>query len=436
MFLRVPQTRSSFQIFMLGDMRGVTCIDYVGRGASVSGFKPTGKHREKVLTAAAVRNVGEGFHADGGNLYLKVDPSGARRWIVRVNLHGKRRDFGLGPAALVSLSEAREQALQIRKQVRVGEDPLAAKKRAAALLSFKEAAETVHKLRLPSWRNGKHGKQWISTLEVHAFPVIGNKRIDTISSADVMAVLTPIWNTHNETARRVKQRIGTVLEWAIAQGWRTDDPTATVQQVLPKHDRSKVKHRKALPYQDVGKALAKVRASGASAATKLAFDLMVHTACRPGEVRGAVWSEFDLDTGVWVIPENRMKAKREHRIPLPPHCLKIMENAAALRLKDNDLVFPSVTGKPLSDATLSKLTRELNIAAVPHGFRSSFRDWAGETTNHAREVIEHALAHGIKDKAEAAYARGNLMEKRKKLMADWATFLAATVSADAAKTVT
>jgi len=248
------------------------------------------------------------------------------------------------------------------------------------------------------------------------YPAIGNKRLDTITSADVLRVLTPIWNSHPETARRIKQRIGTVLQWAMAQGWRVDNPAEVAQQVLPKHDRSKVEHRRALPYAQVGAALKAVDASGASPVTKLAFAFLAHTACRSGEVRGASWSEIDIAAANWTIPGTRMKAKKEHRVPLSSAALAILQRATEFRRADTDLVFPGATGKPLSDMTLSKLVKELGIDAVPHGFRSSFRDWAGEATNHPREVVEFALAHVIQDKAEAAYARGDLFEKRKRLM--------------------
>lgn len=389
------------------------------------GTKPTGRHQEKRLTALSIRNIKEpGFYGDGNGLYLKVDASGARRWVQRIVINGKRRDVGLGSASLVSLAEAREQALEQRKVARAGGDPLEAKKRSAAILTFKEAAKKVHDLSKPTWRNEKHGDQWINTLTTHAYPLIGTKAVSAISSADVLAVLSPIWNSHPETARRVKQRIGTVMKWAMAQGWRTDNPADAITKALPKHDRSKVVHRKALPYDQVADASQKVRNSDAGLATKLAFEFLVLTATRSGETRLAKWGEFDLGKAEWVIPASRMKAKKTHRVPLSDRCLAILEEAKALRSNDSDLVFPGTKAdKPLSDMTLSKLVRELGIDAVPHGFRSSFRDWAGESTNHPREVVEFALAHVIKDKAEAAYARSDLFTKRQTLMVDWAAFV-------------
>ncbi|MBD8678315.1 tyrosine-type recombinase/integrase [Sphingomonas sp. CFBP 13720] len=389
----------------------------------MSGIKPTGRHQEKRLTPAGARNLGPGFHADGQGLYLKVDASGARRWVQRIVIQGKRRDVGLGSAALVTLGEAREAALQQRKLARAGYDPLAAKQRSKAIPSFEEAARQVHAHNEGGWRNEKHRKQWLSTMEAYVFPHIGARKVGAVSSADILLALDPIWTRRSETARRVKQRIGTVLKWAIARGYRTDNPADVVQQALLKHDRSNVKRMTALHHSEVPKAIATVNASKAFTATKLAFSFLVHTACRSGEVRGALWSEIDIERLVWVVPAERMKAKKAHRVPLTPAVLRILERAKALRREDADLVFPSARGTTLSDMTLSKLMRELGIAAVPHGFRSSFRDWAGDETGHPREVIEFALAHGIKDKAEAAYARSDLFEKRRVLMSDWSDFL-------------
>ncbi|MBK2451615.1 tyrosine-type recombinase/integrase [Escherichia coli] len=387
--------------------------------------KAQGRHQEKRLSAAFVRNAKEpGFYSDGNGLYLKVDTNLSRRWVQRIVITGKRRDIELGSAALVSLAEAREAAFANRKAARAGQDPLAARRASESVLTFREAAERVHHLNKPTWRNEKHGRQWISTLETFAYPHFGSTRVSAVSGSDVLNALTPIWNTHPETARRVKQRIGTVMKWAMAQGWRLDNPADTISKALPRQDRSKIQHRKALPYEKVGAAIRTVQASDASPVTKLAFELLVLTAARSGEIREAVWSELDLERGEWVIPATQMKAKKPHRVPLSDRCIAILERARTLKQKERDLVFPgSKPRKPLSDMTFSKLMKELDIPAVPHGFRSSFRDWAGEQTSHPREVIEFALAHVIKDKAEAAYARSDLFEKRRLLMADWEQFL-------------
>jgi integrase len=390
----------------------------------MSGIKPTGQHREKRLSAATVRTSKEpGLHGDGNGLYLKVDPSGAKRWIQRLMIEGKRRDIGLGSASLISLADAREKALENRKLARAGGDPLAAKKRSKEVLTFKAAAEKVHELSKPTWRNDKHGDQWINTLTTYAFPSFGSKRIDTVTGADVHGALSAIWSTHPETARRVKQRIGTVFKWAMAQGWRTDNPAEVIGIALPKHDRSKVKHHAAVHYDQVAKAIATIKASGAGTVTKLVFEFLILTNTRSVESRGAKWSEIDLGKATWTIPGARMKGKKLHRVPLSARAIAILEEARPLR-RDDDLVFPGTKdGKPLSDMTLSKLMKELSIRAVPHGFRSSFRDWAGEATHHAHEVIEFAMAHIINNKAEAAYARSDLFEKRRTLMNDWAAYL-------------
>jgi len=391
----------------------------------MSGYKPAGSHREKRLSAAFVRTITQpGFYGDGHGLYLKVERTGAKRWVQRLVIDRRRRDIGLGSAALVGLAEAREKAIEQRKMAKRGEDPLAAKRRSAGILTFRETAEKVHDLAKPTWRNAKHGAQWLSTLETYVFPYIGSKRVDAIASADLLSALTPIWNSRPETARRVKQRIGMVLKWAMAQGWRTDNPAEAIAKALPRHDRSVVRHRQALPYAEVGGAIVKVRSSNANAVTKLAFEFLILTATRSGETRGARWGEFDLEKCIWTIPANRMKAKKPHRVPLSARVMAILEAAKRFRRDQCDLVFPSTaTGKALSDMTLSKLVKELAIPAVPHGFRSSFRDWAGEQTVHPREVIEFALAHLIKDKAEAAYARSDLFEKRRTLMAEWSNYV-------------
>ncbi len=221
----------------------------------MSGIKPIGRHQEKRLTAAAVRNLGPGFHGDGNCLFLKVEKSGARRWVLRVVINGKRSDIGLGSATLVSLSEAREKALEHRKLARAGEDPLAAKRRSKAIPSFEEAARQVHAHREGGWRNEKHRKQWLASFENHVFPYIGSKRIDRVDSADILHALDHIWTTKAETGRRIKQRIGTVLDWGIARGFRIDNPTAAVQQALSKSGRSSVKHMKALHYNEVSSAI-------------------------------------------------------------------------------------------------------------------------------------------------------------------------------------
>lgn len=397
-------------------------VDALGERALERSVK-NGRHPEKALSSVQVRKVTKpGKYFDGHGLYLKVDKSGARRWVQRIVIRGKRTEIGLGSASLVSLAEAREKALENRKQARSGGDPLQVRREQQAALTFEEAARKVYELHRPSWRNPKHAAQFISSLETYAFPRIGKTRVADVSSADVLAVLTPIWLEKAETARRVRQRIGTIMKWAVAQGWRLDNPADAIAQALPKQDL-KQKHRKSLPYEEVASCIDAVRSSKAGLATKLCFELLVLCATRSGEARLAKWSEIDLDAGEWTIPAERMKAKRDHRIPLSERAVEVLIQAYALR-EESDLVFPGTrAGKPLSDATLCKLVRELGYDVDIHGFRTSFKMWCQERTNIASEVSEAALAHTIRNKAEAAYARSDLFEKRCKLMERWAGFL-------------
>ena len=375
---------------------------------------------EKALSAAFVRSVSApGKYFDGHGLFLRVEANGAKRWVQRIVIRGKRTEIGLGSASLISLAEARLSALDNRRVARQGGDPLQAKREAAAVLTFEEAARKVHALHLPTWRNEKHGDQFINTLTTYAFPHFGKQRVADVTTAQVLAALTPIWTEKPETARRVRQRIGAVMKWAVAQGWRQDNPAESISRALPRHDRRAVKNRKALPYDEVAGALAKVRASGAGLSTKLCFEFLVLTAARSGEARGALWSEIDLDRAEWTIPAERMKAKRQHRVPLSPRAVEVLREAQALD-DGSGLAFPGTrAGRPLSDMTLSKLLKELGIDAHVHGFRTSFKTWAQEQTSFANEVSEAALAHVVKDKAEAAYARSDLYEKRAHLMSRW-----------------
>lgn len=383
-----------------------------------------GKHPEKALSAAFVRGVNRpGKYFDGQGLFLKVAPSGAKRWVQRINIRGKRREIGLGGLSLMSLQEARETALENRKLARAGGDPLQAKREAQAVLSFEEAARKVHEMHRPTWRNPKHAAQFISTLETYTFPRMGRIRVSDVTTADVLSVLSPIWLDKPETARRVRQRIGTVMKWAVAQGWRQDNPADTIASALPKQDKTQA-HRKALPYEDLPDFVAALRMSRANEVTKLALELLILTATRSGEVRLARWEEFDLERAEWTIPASRMKAKKAHRIPLSDRVLVILRRAEELRDLCGDtsgLVFPGTKpGRPISDMTLTKLVKALGYDIHVHGFRSTFKVWAQERTNFPREVTEAALAHTIKDKAEAAYARSDLFQKRSALMATWA----------------
>ncbi len=388
----------------------------------------------KALSAAFVRKVAEpGKYHDGGGLglFLRVEPNGSRFWVQRIMIRGKRRELGLGSFPLISLSEAREAATDNKKLARAGGDPLQAKRDARSIPTFAEAAHRVHQMHKPTWRNEKHAGDFINSLETYAVPKIGNIRVSEVSSADVLRVLTPIWTEKPETARRVRQRIGTVMKWAVAQGWRSYDPARDIAQALPKHDRTK-KHRKALPYQRVAGCIETVKASGAWQSTKLALEFLILTATRSGEVRGAMWDEIDFhgatdiaiaNRATWVIPVERMKMKKPHRIPLSSRAVEILREADGLR-DGSGLVFPSLRGKQLSDMTLSKLVKELGFDADVHGFRTSFRTWAQEKTDFPREIAEAALAHAGGDAVEQAYARSDVFEKRREMMEEWSSYLA------------
>ncbi len=379
-----------------------------------------GKHGRK-LTAAFVRSVHDpGLYWDEHGLVLRVKPSGYKQWIQRLFIHGKRRELGLGPVRIVTLAEARDAALANRKVARAGGDPRRTRRRSVP--TFEKAAARVFAMHRPNWTD-RHAGQWMSTLRMYAFPGIGGKRVDHVSPADVMGVLLPIWNEKHQTAKRVRQRISTVMRWAIAQGYRVDNPAGdAIGAALPRPPRVQ-KHYKALPYGEVAGAIDVIQQSEARVSVKLGFEFLVLTACRSGEVRGVRWAEIDLKGGVWTIPAKRMKSRREHRVPLSARAREILAGAQA-QAPRSELVFPSARGLVLPSFEFAGLLKALGIGAVPHGFRSSFRDWAAERTDAPRAVMEAALAHAVRNKVEAAYARSDLFERRRILMEQWAEYLA------------
>ena len=385
--------------------------------------KPTGRHPNNALSAALLRSAPPGRFADGNGLYLFVQPSGTRSWIQRLVVRGRRRELGLGSLALVSLAEAREKALANRKLARQGGDPLAEKRRTEGIPTFAEAAMRVLEQRRGGWRGRRHHREWMSSLRRYAFPRIGKMPVSEVTSADVLEILTPIWHRKASSARRVRQRLRAVLEWAVAMEFRIDNPCDRIGPVLgPQQDV--IEHRRALPHREVAAVIRTVRAAAAVPdVAKLAFEFLVLTAARWSEVRWAEWEEIDRDAGVWTVPARRMKANRQHRVPLCGRALEILKAVQALDEGAGPLVFTRGQGKPLNDKQLRWLVREQGIAAVPHGFRSSFRDWAAEETDHPREVIEAALAHVVRNRVEAAYARSDLFERRRVLMGDWAAYL-------------
>ena len=388
------------------------------------GSKRRGRHPEKALSDEFVRGVVEpGRYCDGHCLYLEVQPSGSRSWVQRIVIQGRRREIGLGGVPLVSLEEARARALANRKVARTGGDPVAGRRggRRKGMPTFAAAAERVWRQTRSAWSNRKYRREWLTGLARYAFPRIGAMPVSEVTSAHLVEMLAPVWHERPTTARRVRQRVAAVMEWAVAMEYRPDNPCERIGPVLGRQQH-RVAHMRALPHGKVAGAVRAVRASRARRVVKLVFEFLVLTAARSGEARGARWTEMDLAAGVWTVPAGRMKGKREHRVPLCRRALAILDAARALPER-GPLTFPTARGRPLKDMALSGLLKDLGIAAVPHGFRSSFRDWAAEETDHPREVAEAALAHTVRNPVEAAYARSDLFERRRKLMEDWGAYL-------------
>jgi integrase len=366
-----------------------------------------------------------GVYRDGQGLLLRVGPTGAKRWVLRITVRGKRRDVGIGSAKDVSLVEARNRAFELRRLAREGKDPVSAQRAArTSVPTFKDAATRVHCQRIKGWSNGKHRTQWINTLRDHAFPFIGNKPVSEVCTADVLNVLTPIWLTKHETAKRVRQRVRAVLEWAAVAGYRDGvNPADTVSSGLPRAPRQE-HHHEAVPYQQVPRFVQTIRQSSSSEIVRLALEFLILTAARTGEVIGARWSEIDIKNDIWIIPVTRMRKgiPREHRVPLSPRCVELLQRAQELR-PNGELIFPGRRGKPISNMAMAMLMRRLGRSETVRGFRSSFRDWAAETTNYPREVCEAALAHRVESKVERAYRRSDLFEKRHQLMGEWERFV-------------
>lgn len=388
------------------------------------------------LTALAVQNLSEaGWHRDGGGLYLEITASGRKRWALRVTSKGKTRDFGLGPLQKVSLKDAREAAAEYRAMLFKGIDPVAEKKVSKAapapVLTFKECTEHVFELRKAQMRPGKHVEQWYNQIEDHAFAAIGSKPADQITAADMLAVLTPIWGTKPETARRIRQRLHKILDWARAAGHRNgDNPVDLIGEALPKQKRSK-RHFNALPYAEVATFVRDLRAGRADIMTKLAFEFLILTVARTKEVRFARWDEIDEQKTSWTIPGEdeatgrAMKMGREHTVPLSGRAVAILKEARSL-VPTGALIFPDAqSGRAMSENRFLIARDALGYAkrCTPHGFRSSFRDWVSEETNFPSEVAEMALAHAIRSGVEAAYRRGNLINKRRELMTAWAVYI-------------
>ena len=402
--------------------------------------------KSELLTAIAAKNLKTpGFYTDGKGLYLQITETGLKSWVFRFMLNGRRRDMGLGrfglkdnrEDSLISLATARSLAAEARNLVKDGIDPIeqrkavklaaiqATKVETAKTITFRECAEAYIRAHSPGWKNDKHRAQWPSTLKMYAYPVFGDLAPAEIDTGLVLKVLEPIWTTKTETASRLRGRIEVVLDWAKTREYRDGENPARWKghldkMLAPRSKVQKVKHHAALPYDEIGGFMALLRSQEGFSAKGLEFQIL--TATRPGEAMGATWTEIDLAKKVWTIPAERMKAEAEHRVPLSEAAITLLSDIP--RVDGNDFVFPgSKSQKPISDMAFLQLLKRMGHGDLTaHGFRSTFRDWCAERTAYPHEVCEMALAHTVSNKVEAAYRRGDLFEKRIRLMQDWADF--------------
>ena len=378
------------------------------------------------LTAKKVAALkARGMYGDGDGLYLRIGPTGAKSWILRTAVHGRRRNLGIGSCKLVTLAEARDRARGLRKVAREGGDPSALRRREVP--TFEQAARRVHASLLPTWRNAKHGAAWLATVEAHAFPTLGARPVDTIDTADVLAVLAPIWTEKHETATRLRQRLTTIFDWAKNAGYYPrENPLVGVKRALPNMKR-RVQHMAALPWRELpGFMAALAERDGTSART---LELLILTAARSSEARGMRWAEVEGD--VWTVPAERMKAGKPHRVPLSPEALGVIERMKGL---GEELLFPGIQrGQAGRDRCQSEnvfralFARMGRAGMTAHGFRSTFRDWCLESARASRDIAEAALAHATGDATERSYARSDLFERRRVLMAEWGKFVASQV---------
>lgn len=411
-------------------------------------FKPKGAHQTNRLSAAFVKSAPPGKHGDGNGLFLLVEESGSRRWGQRLTVHGKQRELGLGSPPLVSLAQARQVALDNRRVARSGGDPIKAKrlereeaKSVLQIPKFSEAIDGALEKYGPEMSSERHRKQWRASLELYAVPAFGNLKVDEVTTNHVFSVLEPIWLDKTDTARRLRGRIEKVLLWATGQGFRTGENPArwkgNLELRLPKPTAvSKVTHRPAVSLADLADWFADLRKRKGNASRALEFAAL--TAARSGEVRGMSWSELDLDRALWIVPASRMKMDREHRVPLSSQALALLSGIE--RQSGSDFVFSAPRGGALSDMALSATMKRIHSSAlrkggvgyvdrasgrpaVPHGLRSTFRDWVAECTSYPGEMAEVALAHKVANNVEAAYRRGDQLEKRRQMMGAWAAFL-------------
>ena len=398
--------------------------------------------QQQRLSALQVGKLSKpGLHGDGGGLTLQITATGAKSWLFRYMVAGKPYGMGLGPTPTVSLAEARQKALDARKLLVDGINPLVAKKQIADALTtakmrtFNQCAAAYIQKHKAGWKNAKHADQWTNTVKTYASPVLGDLPVADVDTGLVVKCLAPIWESKTETASRLRGRIESVLDWATTSGYRSGENPAHWKGHLENlratiSRSSRTRNHPSLPWQRIAAFMAALRAREGVSARAVEFSIL--TASRSGEVRGARWAEFDLPGKVWTIPAERMKARREHEVPLSDAALALLESMP----KDGDIVFAGIKGQPLSDMSLTAVIRRMNGGDIPvwvdangdgvtvHGFRSTFRMWAAETTNYPREVAEHALAHQLPDAVERAYQRGSQFTKRGALMADWAVFCA------------
>lgn len=367
------------------------------------------------LTASKVKSAVVGRHSDSGGLILRVHESGLKQWFVRVQIKGKRTEHQIGKYPNLSLAEARSRAREWRDKLKSG-----AEGNSRNTPTFDVLAEEVVRLLEPNWKNLKHPKQWRSTIATYASPQIGNKPVDSITSADILAILQPIWNDKRETATRVKQRMSKVFDTAVVQGYRETNPVGPVDSALPSDGR-KVRHMPSMPYQEVASFIRKVKESeDITPMVKLALEFTILTASRSGETRKAEWGEISKD--LWIIPAEKMKADRQHRVTLSSRCLEILEEAKTMRV--SEIIFPGRTLSAMSDMTLQQLLRRYDGRGFTiHGFRTSFMNWSMENTDFDRTVRELCLAHSVGNQVEQAYARSELIDKRRELIQQWCNYL-------------
>ncbi|NDP49317.1 MAG: integrase arm-type DNA-binding domain-containing protein [Sulfuriferula multivorans] len=389
-----------------------------------------------MLTELKIKHAKTGYWLDGDGLYLQVSKSGAKSWIYRYQLNGRRREMGLGSLSDVPAKDARRRAAEARALVHGKIDPVEHRKQQtvaafelvaqirAGAVTFKQMALEYIEANRAGWKNAKHASQWENTLATYAYPVVGDMPVGAVDTAKVLEVLNPIWLIKTETAKRLRGRIEVILSYAKVKGFRHGENPAAwrghLDNVLPQPGKiAPHKHHPALPYDQMRDFICKLR--GSDGVSALCVEFVILTACRSGEALKATWDEIDEEKGVWIVPAGRMKASKEHRVPLSVAALAVLEKAKKLR--QGIYIFPSVrSGKPMSDMSLSMLLRRLHPGITVHGFRSSFRDWAAEATHYPGEMAEMALAHSVGNKVEAAYRRGDMFEKRRGLMADWAAW--------------